>query len=321
MRRAALPAVLLLAACGHGTPKYRHFSDVPYGFGAPQRVWSPRAQLNLHIEVMGPARSSEVPLVLLHPWGLNMTVWADVAPALAQTRRVLLVDLPGHGKSDKPNAPYPMRRLAAAVLDAMDAAGFERAVVMGNSLGGATSLAVAELAPERVHKLVLVAAPGGDILPAPIRRAAHGIANEAWLQSLSDEGWFIGVVAVERSLSKTAARLRDDLIALRRSEEWPAWCRATIRILREVAAYSPELERLKMPALVVHGTGDLLITEGLNRSLSERLPRGRMAVLEGCGHVPEIECPQALLGPVQAFVAEDGPAGVTESAQSGHPNG
>lgn len=321
MRRAGLALLLLSAACAHGTPEYDSFDEVPYGLGAARRIWSPRAQLGLHIETLGPKDAAATPLVLLHPWGLNMTVWAEVAPTLAKDRRVLLVDLPGHGKSDKPNTTYPMRRLAAAVLDAMDAAGLRSAVVMGNSLGGATSIAVAELAPERVEGLVLVAAPGGDILPAPVLKAADGMANEAWLETLSDEGWFVGVVAVERSFSPAAARIRDDLIALRRSAEWPAWCRATIRILRVVARYAPDLERLRMPALVVHGTGDLLITEGLNRTLARRLPRAELEVLEGCGHLPEIECPDALLTRVLPFLASlSGPsrAIVKESTPTGH---
>lgn len=318
MRLAALGLLAGVSACAHGGPSYARFADVPYGYGGARRVWSPRAQLGVHVEELG-ARPAPA-LVLLHPWGLNMTVWADVAPELAERHRVLLVDLPGHGKSDKPSGPYTMRRLAAAVLDVLDASGVERAVLMGNSLGGATALAVAELAPARVSGLVLLAAPGGDILPEPVRRAARGLANPQALETLSDEGWFVGLVLAEASLSPTAARVRDDVIALRRTAEWSAWSRATIRILRAVAEYRPELERLEMPALVVAGTRDPLITSDLNARLAERLPRGQLEVLEGCGHLMEIECPAALMDRLRPFLAarsgsaspdlkEKGPAG------------
>ena len=107
---------------------------------------------------------------------------------------------------------------------------------------------------------------------------------------------------MERSLSPLAARIRDDLIALRRTREWPAWCRATITILRAVAEYQPALEAIEAPALVVHGTGDPLITQGLNARLTQRLPHARMEVLDGCGHMPEVECPAALLDRVRPFL-------------------
>lgn len=303
MRRYALLPLLLGIGCSHGAPVYRHFSDVPYNYGEPEKVWSKAAKFSVHIEQLGPKDSPEVPIVLLHPWGLSMTVWADVAPELAKDRRVLLVDLPGHGKSDKLHTHYPMRRLAHAVLSAMDAAGIHRAVLIGNSLGGATSIAVAELAPERVEALVLVAAPGGHVLAQPILHAVRSMANDEWLATLSDEAWFVGLVLAGRSLGPTAVRVRDDLIGLRHAEAWRAWCRATIRILRSVATYEPQLESLTMPALVVHGTGDPLIRASFNASMARRLPKGELKVLDGCGHMPEIECPDALLEVIRPFVA------------------
>lgn len=305
MRRAALVLALLgLLGCHHGKAGYASFQDVPYDYPAGRLVWCPQAGLHVYVAELGPRASEKPPLVLLHPWGLSMTVWSDIAPQLARDRRVVLVDLPGHGKSDKLHTRYPMSRMATAVLEAMDAVGVDRAVIGGNSLGGATALAVAEHAPNRVAALMLLAAPGGGLLPEPARHAARTMANERWLESLSDEGWFVGVVAVERSLSPTAARIRDDLVALRRSREWSAWCRATITILRSVAEYQPALERITAPALVVHGTGDLLITEGLNSALAGRLPHGRLAVLEGCGHLMEVECPEPLMAEVVPFLAE-----------------
>lgn len=303
-RTAAALGLALLAGCAHG-PEYARFEDVPYRLGAERTIWGPRAKLHVHLSVLEPeGPATRTPLVLLHPWGLNLTVWADVAPALAKDRRVLLLDLPGHGKTAKPNTPYPMKRLAAAALDAMDAAGIRRAYVMGNSLGGATTLEVAVQAPDRVAGMVLVAAPGGAILPEPVRRAAHGAANAAWLETLSDEGWFFGMVAIERSLSPTAARLRDDTIALRRSDAWPAWSRATIRILRTVADYHPDLSEIRAPALVVHGSGDLLITDTLNVALAEGLPAAERSRISGCGHLPEVECPGALLDRVRPWLSD-----------------
>lgn len=307
MRRwLPLAFAFALSGCGHAAPEYKSFADLPYGYERSRDLWCPKAQLFMHVEELGARHSAKPPIVLLHPWGLNMTVWAQVAPELAKERRVILIDLPGHGKSGKLHTHYPMPRLAQAVLDVMDALAVPTAVVAGNSLGGATSIAVAERAPQRVQALVLIAAPGGAMLPQPVLKAAHSLANRAALRTLSDEAWFFGVAFVARSLGPAADRLSSDLMGLRHSPEWPAWSDATITILRSVATYAPELERLHMPALVVHGTGDLLITEGLNTALAERLPQGRLQVLDGCGHMPEVECPEALMRVVRAFLQGQG---------------
>ena len=231
-----------------------------------------------------------------------MAIWSDVAPALAAHRRVVLVDLPGHGKSDKLVARYEMKRLAVAVLDAADDAGLDRFVVVGNSLGGATSLAIAEVAPSRLAGMVLIASPGGELFPEPLVRASKSIATPEALETLSDEAWTVGLIVAERSDSPLARRLREDLVALKDTREWTAWCRATIAILRVAAVYAPPLETLEVPALVVHGGNDLLIRDGASAALAARLPDAKMVVMEACGHMPEIECPEDLLGLISEFL-------------------
>lgn len=280
-------------------------------------MWAPRARVRVHLaELDGPAGAT--PLVLLHPWGLSMRVWSDVAPALAEDRRVLLVDLPAHGKSGKPHAAYPMARLAAAVLDAMDAAGIRRAVLAGNSLGGATALAVAERAPARVEAVIPIAAPGGDAIWTPLVRAAGLWATPEACASLTAEAWWLGFRVVERSSSPLARALRDEHVALRGAEEWPAWCRATLTVLRSVATYAPDLEQIEAPALVVGGGSDPLITPAMSQALAERLPRGRLAMLEGCGHLPQVECPAALLERVRRFLNARGAGPGSGAATAAH---
>ena len=303
MRSRAAVGAVLMASCASGDLRYASFNDVPYHFAGERTVWSSRASLEVRIAHLNPdPGTGRLPLVLLHPWGFNMTVWSDVAPVLAAERPVLLVDLPGHGKSDKAHTPMPMRRLAIAVLDAMDAAGVSKAYLGGNSLGGATSLAVAEVAPTRAAGLLLIAAPGGNPLPMALQRMARTLVTASELESASTTAWVWGLRIAERSDRPLARRLRDDLLALRSAVEYPAWCRAASTVLRSVATYAPVLERIKTPALVVHGEADLLIRRSLNESMAKRLPAAQLVTLEGCGHLPEVECPDQLVGPMQAFL-------------------
>ena len=301
-------------ACASAGPTYASFDDVEYGYANERTVWSQRAGLSVRIAELTPSATStagaKTPIVLLHPWGFNMSIWSDIAPGLAETRRVVLVDLPGHGKSDKSHTALPMARLAAAVVDAMDAAGLSTADVAGNSLGGATAVAVAEAAPDRVRRLVLIGAPGGAPLPVPLHRLVRGMATPREVASLSDDAWWVGLTIAERSDRPLARRLRADAVALRSAAEFPAWCRASIEVLRSVMAYAPKLERIQAPALVVYGGSDWVITDDSTTAMAERLPKGKRTVLDGCGHMPEIDCPDRLLALLVEFIDQQGSGGL-----------
>lgn len=301
-RSAAILGAWVLASCAGSAPGYTSFAELRYPFEAERTLWSPRAKLELRVAELGPPAAGPIPLVLLHPWGLNMSVWTDVAPRLAEDRRVLLVDLPGHGKSDKTHTAMPMKRLAASVLDAMTAAGIDRAYVAGNSLGGATAVAIADLAPERVEGLILIASPGGGALPVQLRRLAKMVATPDALQTLSAEAWWVGMAIAERSDRPLARKLRKDVIALRSAAEFEAWCRASVAVLRSVAEYTPTLEGIEAPAVVIHGEGDPLISRRLNGAMADRLPNAELVVLKGCGHLPEVECPERLVLAIEAFL-------------------
>lgn len=298
MRLAAI-GLVAVAACAT-SKTYESFDDVPYGYERERTIWSPRAQLEIRVAELGDPNSARPPIVLLHPWGFNMLVWRDVAKQLAEDRLVLLVDLPAHGKSLKLHTYYPMRRLAVAVLDA--AKDLDEFYVAGNSLGGATALAVAIEAPERLRGMILMGAPGGAKLPMPMRRAARSLAKRAALRSLSDEAWLLGLAGTLRSDTELANRLFDDLMALRGAREWRAWCHSAILVLYTAAEYAPDLSDVHVPALVVHGEDDLLIWRPYAEALAKGLPDAALTILEDCGHMSEVDCPDLVTARIRAFI-------------------
>src|ERR1700730_18506572 len=101
------------------------------------------------------------PLVLIHGLGSSAAVefYYNLEP-LAAHHRVLAIDLPGFGKSDKPQLQSPIELLVRAVRDLMTSEGLERAAVMGVSMGGRVALGLALDSPELVERLVLVDALG-----------------------------------------------------------------------------------------------------------------------------------------------------------------
>lgn len=283
---------LLLFGCATVEPGFQRFEQVEYPFQT-RTIRGRRAQLELAMAEVG--QGPGVPVVLIHPWGFSMKVWADVAPTLAKDRRVVLLDLPGHGKSEKLAAYYPMERMAAAVLDVMEAAQIESAVLIGNSLGGATALTTTLIEPTRVKGLVLIGAPGGKKVPEPIRRAARQLATPQELHSLSDLGWATGIWMVRAATTPLGMALSQDLRRLRTAYEHQAWSRATIASLRSVAEWAPDLSRIKAPTTVVHGAWDLVVWRSSSLAMAQQIPGARFVELEDCGHMIEVECPGQLL--------------------------
>jgi pimeloyl-ACP methyl ester carboxylesterase len=106
----------------------------------------------VHYESYGKGKDA---IVFIHGWTCDLTFWRGQAPVY-EKRRSLLVDLPGHGQSDKPDVPYTQERFARGVEAVMRAAGVERAVVVGHSMGGPVALTFLRLFPAKTRALVLV---------------------------------------------------------------------------------------------------------------------------------------------------------------------
>jgi pimeloyl-ACP methyl ester carboxylesterase len=96
------------------------------------------------------------PLILIHGWTCDRAFWRGNFPELAKTRRVIALDLPGHGESGKPETTYSLELFARAVHAVMEKAGVERGVLAGHSMGTAVMIAFHGLYPDRVAGLVVV---------------------------------------------------------------------------------------------------------------------------------------------------------------------
>jgi pimeloyl-ACP methyl ester carboxylesterase len=95
-------------------------------------------------------------IVLVHCWSGNLGFWREQVPALADKARLILVDLPGHGQSDKPHTNYTMDFFAGAVLAVMRDAHVDKAALVGHSMGTPVICRVYQQAPEKVAALVAV---------------------------------------------------------------------------------------------------------------------------------------------------------------------
>ena len=107
----------------------------------------------LHYVTAGQGEST---LVFVHGWGCHIGFWREQVAALSSRARLILLDLPGHGRSDPPQTPSTMDAFAEAVRAVLRDAGVSKAVFIGHSMGGAVICRVYHHAPESVLALVSV---------------------------------------------------------------------------------------------------------------------------------------------------------------------
>lgn len=230
-------------------------------------------------------------IVLLHAGIADRTMWAEhLEPLAAAGYRVVAPDHPGFGAAvPVPGGPAPWTHL----IEMLGALGIDRAVLVGNSFGGAVALRLAVAAPERVAGLVLVSSPPAVLDPSP-ELAAAWEAEEAALEAGEVDAAVAAVVA--------AWTLPDGPPAVRERVE--AMQRRAFELQLSLPDDEPEppdpleqdpaaLERIDVPALVAVGEHDMPDFLDAARDLARELPRSRPAlVIAGAGHLAPLETPE-----------------------------
>jgi pimeloyl-ACP methyl ester carboxylesterase len=107
----------------------------------------------VHYKTLGSGKET---VVFVHGWTCDMSVWRFQAPAFAKNRRVIAIDLPGHGRSDAPEIDYTMGLFARAIDAVMREEGASRAVLIGHSMGTPVVREFYRLHPEKTSALVAV---------------------------------------------------------------------------------------------------------------------------------------------------------------------
>ena len=253
-------------------------------------------------------------LVLIHGLGGAVEVWRRVMPGLARSHRVVALDLPGCGRSQRPLA-YPADTLAlfaTTVIGFMDALGISAATVIGSSLGGAVALETAIAAPNRVRDLVLIGSAGFS-------------PSVAWsLRLLSLPG--VGELLSKPARNRTAVALRScvanplnvtelDIDLAYAMASMPGAHAAFLSLLRVYCRmdglHRPTVRRLAnamptlpMPVLLVWGDRDAIVPLAVAERSLALLPAAALVVYTGCGHLAFVEQPADFTKLVAAFVGD-----------------
>ncbi|MFL5673529.1 MAG: 2-succinyl-6-hydroxy-2,4-cyclohexadiene-1-carboxylate synthase [Chloroflexota bacterium] len=255
-------------------------------------------------------RGTGTPLLLFHGFTGRGTAWGAHAAALARDHRVVVVDLPGHGRSATPRDPRraSVERSAddlATILDRLSAA---PADVLGYSLGARIALRLAVAHSDHVRRLVLESPSAG--IADPVARAERAAADEARATRLERDGieafvleWEREPVFASHAVMDPARRARLRAGRLRNTPEGLA---ASLR-----GAGQGGMEPLHDALPDIHAR-TLLIAGALDRAGCARaseiaacIPRARLAIIENAGHTPHLEAPKTFRRLVTDFLEED----------------
>lgn len=252
---------------------------------------------------------SGVPLVLLHGFPLDRTVWDDQLGALAGTRAIR-IDLRGCGESEPSDGPALMEALAGDVAGVLDALHVERAALVGHSIGGYVALAFFRMYAERVAGLALVASHvaedagrKSDADPAQRELAA---SRDALAVRLETDNTMDAAVEsyLPRYFAPVAYREKPELVERARTlmrEQNPDGCAQLVRGMKERLDSHDLLADVHVPALVIAGDADTYLKPETLRETAAAMNGAEFVLLAGVGHLPMWEAPEKTADALAAF--------------------
>ncbi|GAB4298980.1 MAG: alpha/beta fold hydrolase [Desulfuromonadia bacterium] len=243
------------------------------------------------------------PVILLHGFPLCRHLFRPQINSLVEAGfRVITPDLRGFGESDAPEAPYGMDLFADDLISLMDHLQIPRAIIGGMSMGGYILCNILARHPERVQAAIfLQTRPNADDEAGKQRRLDLARkARELGPQVVADT--FIPLLFTDESLA-TRPNLVKEVANWMMSTSTNGLCGGLLA-MRERPDYTERLAGFTLPSLVVGGGMDKLIPPSVTEGYAARLPKGRVIIVEGAGHLANIEAPNEVNQAILEFLGD-----------------
>ena len=248
------------------------------------------------------------PVVFIHGFPTASHLWSEVARDMPAGHRLVLVDLLGFGRSDRPaNAPLTAAAHADRVLKLMDDLRIDAACIVGHGMGGAVAQQLAVHAPARVTRLALVNSTAFDTWPRGAARVARvvagtslgrllgapllaGLAHTSLLHGFADRE--VGRHELDHYLRAFTTRLGVDALV------------AQFRALRDdgVSALGARLCDVRVPTAVIWGADDPWLPVTLGERLRNAIPGATLEVIPGARHFTPHDAPERVAAALGALL-------------------
>jgi pimeloyl-ACP methyl ester carboxylesterase len=226
------------------------------------------------------------PLVLVHGYPLDHSIWEPVLPYLGQGVRAITPDLRGFGRSGTPQGTATIGQMADDLAGLLEALGITQAAIAGHSMGGYVALAFAHAYPQRLTGLALINSQAGAdttegkqtriALAERVRTEGPQAVAQAFVPKLSTDA------RVQASLTEIVMRTP------------PAGLIAGLQAMAARPDASPWLAEIDVPCLVISGSADQVIPRPVVVGLVNQLKNCRWEEISSAGHMPMMEAPQAV---------------------------
>lgn len=228
-------------------------------------------------------KGTGTPLLLIHGYPLNHTIWDEVVPLLEKDFDLILPDVRGFGESTTVNSQYSMNDIASDLVALLDHLGVQRVALAGHSMGGYIALAFARLHPKRVTGLALVASQALADTPdgkkgryktaADVAEKGVGLVAEAMTPKLSADARVQGFVhgLIQR-------QNKDGVIG-------------ALKAMAEREDSLALFPSFNFPVVLIHGNADALLPIERAHEVKKIIPGAHLEELSGVGHMPMLESP------------------------------
>jgi len=257
----------------------------------------------VHYEVYGRGR----PVILLHGWLGSWGLWQETMAYLGRYYRTYALDFWGFGESGRKRDTYDVQDFVSLVNQFMEQMGIAQAPLVGHSMGGTVSLAVAIQYPERVRKVVVVGSPiVGSSLSFLLklfgrRPVALLVYHNLWMLKMGfrilapfysvDKRW---PDMMDRDISKTT--LESFLLSI-----------ASLRC----TDLRPRLNQIQVPAMGMYGDKDIVVSPSQWKPMLEGIPHARIERFNKAGHFIMLDDPERFREILHQFLDGEIPLPVT----------
>jgi pimeloyl-ACP methyl ester carboxylesterase len=267
----------------------------------------PKSEIELFTYDTGPAGGQTI--LLVHGLGDEADTWRHLLPELSAGNRVLAPDLPGFGRSSRPERPLSAPFLVSVLLELLDALNVPSALLVGSSLGGLLCQEIVLTRPERATGLVLLdgmlVATGAALNLQLLLFLIPGVGEWLYKRLRRDpQEAYDTLRPYYADLDSLPQADRDFLFQRVNERVWSdKQRRAYFSVLRQLALWSPRQQRSlperlgvsQVPTLVIWGEEDWIVSVAAAEKLVKLQPSARLVTIAGAGHLPHQEKPAAVL--------------------------